>query len=71
MKVRLVKKFAERVDGIDLRGHRPGETLDLPRSEASLLIAEQWALPDRREQNCPTPERRREADYSPEVSKIP
>jgi hypothetical protein len=40
MKVCLVKKFAEQVDGVDLRGHQSGEVLDLPPSDAALLVAE-------------------------------
>jgi hypothetical protein len=44
MRVRLTKKFAERIDGIDLRAHKPGDTLDLSRSDAFNLIAEGWAV---------------------------
>jgi hypothetical protein len=43
MRVRLTKKFAEMIDGIDLSAHHPGDILDLERSEARLLIAEGWA----------------------------
>src|SRR4051812_28613081 len=43
MHVRLTRKLAERVDGIDLAGHREGDVLDLGQREAELLIAEGWA----------------------------
>ena len=46
MRVRLTRKLAEQIDGIDLRGCEVGDVLDLPRAEARLLLAEQWALPD-------------------------
>jgi hypothetical protein len=62
MKVRLVKKLADRVDGVDLRGHHVGEVVDLPPTDASLLVAEQWAMPERRERNCPISPRRRAED---------
>jgi len=48
MLVRLVRKLADNLDGIDVSGHREGDVLDLPASRAALLIAERWAVPDRR-----------------------
>ena len=47
MRVRLTKKFAEMIDGIDLSAHHPGDILDVTRSEARLLIAEGWAARER------------------------
>ena len=49
MRVRLTRKHAERIDGVDLRGYEPGDVFDLPKAEADLLLAEQWAVPERRE----------------------
>ena len=66
VKVRLVKKFADEVDGVDLRGHSVGDALDLPPRQAGLLLAEQWALPERRERDRLTKLLRREDDYSRE-----
>ena len=43
MKVRLTRKHADRIDGIDLREHQPGDLLDLPTGDARVLIAEEWA----------------------------
>ena len=48
MRVRLIRKLADEVDGIDLRACAVGDVLDLPSLEAGLLIAEEWAVPDRR-----------------------
>ena len=70
MKVRLLKKLAQQVDGIDLRAHKEGESFELPPSDASLLVAERWAVPERRERSEGTPHRRRTSDYADEVSRI-
>jgi hypothetical protein len=48
MKVCLTRKFAEAIDGIDLSASAVGDVLDLDPSKARLLIAEDWAFPDRR-----------------------
>jgi hypothetical protein len=69
MKVRLTKKLAECIDGVALHGHEVGDLLDLQATEARLLVAEQWAIPERREKGRtpaqrdtdePTPRRRHE-----------
>jgi hypothetical protein len=61
MRVWLTRKYAERIDDVDLSGRKVGDVLDLPPRDAALLMAEQWALPDRRETSAskPTTERRR------------
>ena len=43
LRVRLVCKFAERLNGVDLSKTRVGDCLDLPPRDARLLIAEGWA----------------------------
>jgi hypothetical protein len=52
MRVRLTRKLAERINGVDLTGRGIGDVLDLPEREALLLVNEQWATlenqPDRR-----------------------
>jgi hypothetical protein len=48
VRVRLTKKLAERLDGVDLTRCRVGDALNLPAHEAQLLIAEQWATPEER-----------------------
>ena len=43
MKVRLTKKLAETLDGVDVSRNRVGDVLDLPPMKARLLVAEEWA----------------------------
>jgi hypothetical protein len=43
MKVRLTRKFADLINGIDLSRAHTGETLDLSQREAEILLAEGWA----------------------------
>ena len=66
MKVRLRRVLAEYLDGIDVRNCRAGDVLDLPPPEAQLLIAEQWAIQERRSVNRPPPcgERRTSGESS-------
>lgn len=44
MLVRLTKKFADQIDGIDLSPYVVGDTITLPWRAAKLLIAEGWAV---------------------------
>lgn len=46
MRVRLTRKLAEAVDGIDLSAHGVGDILDITPGDAQLLIAEMWAVPE-------------------------
>ena len=48
MRVRLTRKFAERIDGIDLSNHDVGDVIDLPAHKGRLLMAEGWAERERR-----------------------
>jgi hypothetical protein len=43
MRVRLTRKFADLINGIDLSKAHTGETLDLSQREAEILMAEGWA----------------------------
>jgi hypothetical protein len=43
MKIRLTRKFAELINGIDLSKFHAGETVDLSPKDAQLLMAEGWA----------------------------
>jgi hypothetical protein len=45
MRVRLIKKLAEKIDGVDLSGRSVGDLLNLKPQDARLLIAERWAVP--------------------------
>ena len=55
MKVRLSRVLADYLDGIDVRNCRAGDVLDLPDAEARLLVAERWAIPERRLIDAPPP----------------
>jgi hypothetical protein len=43
VQVRLTKKLAEVIDGIDLSDRRVGDVLNLPTHDAEVLLAEGWA----------------------------
>lgn len=45
VRVRLIRKLAERINDIDLSGCAIGDILDLPLHSARLLIVEGWAVP--------------------------
>lgn len=62
MKVRLSRVLADYLDGIDVRNCREGDVIDLPPAEAQLLIAEEWAILERRTRDMPPPsgERRKQ-----------
>jgi hypothetical protein len=47
MRVRLTRKFADCIDGVDLSHRAVGEVIDLPLGDAILLIAEEWAVLER------------------------
>ena len=42
MQIRLVRKLAESIDGIDLSDCHIGDVIDLPGPQADLVIAEGW-----------------------------
>ena len=44
MRVRLLRKLAERIDGVDLSRHAVGDTFSVSAEDARLLIAEGWAV---------------------------
>ena len=48
MLVRLTRKLAERIDGVDLSRNAVGNLIDLPDHKGRLLIAEGWATEERR-----------------------
>jgi hypothetical protein len=49
MRVRIVRKLADRVDGIDLTNHGVGEVIELPEMDGRLIVAERWGEFARRE----------------------
>ena len=44
VRVRLIRKMAQQVDGVDISTHSVGETFELSAAEAGLLVAEGWAI---------------------------
>ena len=42
--VRLLRKYAESIDGVNLANAVVGDRLDLPPRDAGILIAEGWAV---------------------------
>lgn len=52
----LIRKLADAIDGVDLKGHEVGDRLPLSPRDALILIAEGWAKPTRLD------ERRRRPD---------
>lgn len=44
VRVRLIRKLAERVNGVDLSKVRVGDTFDVPFKDARILIGEGWAV---------------------------
>lgn len=45
IRVRLTRKLASILDGVDVSLLNVGEILELPDSSAALLVAEKWAEP--------------------------
>jgi len=42
--VRITRKFAEFIDGVDLSARRVGDVIEVPSKDARLLVAENWAV---------------------------
>jgi hypothetical protein len=45
MLVRLTRKLADRIDGVDLTSHSVGDVFEVALHAAQLLITEGWAVP--------------------------
>ena len=55
MVIRLTRKLANRIDGVDISGYSVGDVVRLPFRAAKLLIAEGWAeLIERRQESRDT-----------------
>jgi hypothetical protein len=53
MRVRLIRKLAEELDGIDLSEYRVGDVITLGEPAAQVLITEGWAIVERRAGGIP------------------
>jgi hypothetical protein len=54
MRIRLLKKLAAEIDGVDLSAHGVGDVINLPAEQAKLLLAEGWAIREHRVRRAPT-----------------
>jgi hypothetical protein len=45
MQIRLTRKLAESIDGVDLSHDEVGKVIDVPLHDAQMLIAEGWGSP--------------------------
>jgi hypothetical protein len=43
--VRLIRKPADKLNGLDLSKHQVGEVIDVPSHTALMLMGEGWAVP--------------------------
>lgn len=68
--VRLIRKYADMIDGVDLGDSEVGDRLSLPSRDADVLIAEGWAVPDERRVRL-LPRRAIAADHSNRPRKKP
>ena len=62
--VRLVRKYAEMIDGVNLKHTSVGDQLELTRREANILIAEGWAVHAEERRGRALPQRSLAADRS-------
>jgi hypothetical protein len=53
MRVLLTRKLADVIDGIDLSSRKIGDVFDLSGTEGRLLVAERWAIQERRSADRP------------------
>ena len=44
MRIRLIRKLSDAIDGVDISRHEVGDIIDAKPAEARLLIAEEWAV---------------------------
>ena len=54
MRVLLMRKLAAEIDGVDLSGYDVGDVVELPATNATLVIAEGWAIREDRGAGAPT-----------------
>ena len=46
LRIRLIKKLAAALNGVDISALRVGDVIELPESTARMMIAEGWAEPE-------------------------
>lgn len=55
MKVWLIRKLADQLDGVDVTHNRVGDMLDVRPEQARALVAEGWATADERRRSSQSP----------------
>jgi hypothetical protein len=45
IRIQLIHKYADRINGVDLASYTVGDVLDLPEPSGAILIDAGWALP--------------------------
>jgi hypothetical protein len=69
--VRLIRKYAEMIDGVDLEHASVGDRLELSPHDADVLIAEGWAEPALEDRPAKLPPRAIAADTAHNSTKKP
>ena len=65
MKIRLMRKLAEAIDGVDLADRSVGDVFEVPDVAGRLLLAEGWAISDSTPQELKQYEQRPPAVVGP------
>lgn len=69
--VRLVRKYAQMIDGVNLEHTSVGDQLELTQREANILIAEGWAVHAEERRGRTLPQRSLAADSSQSPNRKP
>jgi hypothetical protein len=69
--VRLIRKYAAMIDGVDLEDAVVGDRLELSQRDADVLIAEGWAVADQQRRVRTLPGRAHAADRARSPRKKP
>ena len=66
MRIRLTKKFANVINGVDLTQARVGRLMTVPDRDGEMLIAEGWAVPHFRARTVPSSQAEARDQYRPD-----
>ena len=61
MRIQLIRKLADHLNGVDVSDQQVGAVIDLPTRQAELLVAEGWARPIHEPENDRVPGTPRDA----------
>jgi hypothetical protein len=71
VRVRLTRKLANEIDGVNLADNKVGEVIDLPDQKGRMLVAEDWAILERRSEVLPFRRRKRNQPHRRADDDIP